>query len=147
MATVTLADRRASLKSCTLFADLAPDTLGLLAEAVRVEAFAAGEDVCLKGEAADCVYVVHRGSLGVYLPALADPVTVLQRHDLFGEYGLFTGVRTSRIRALEPALLLSVDYPRFKALMHQFPSVMYGVLETTVARLARAEARLAGTGG
>lgn len=144
MAVVSIADRRTSLQSCPLFASLDSDTLALLAEAVMVETFGADEDVCLKGEPADCVYLVHQGALDVLLPDQELPVTQLRRHDLFGEYGMFTGVRTTGIRASELTILLSIDHPRFRALIHQFPSIMFGLLEVTVHRLIRAESRMAG---
>ncbi len=141
MATLSVTQRRTCLASCPLFAELSPDTLGVLAEAVVVEEFGQGEDVCLQGEPADCVYVVERGVLDVILPGREQPVRQLGRHDVFGEYGMFTGLRTSRIRAAAPTILLSMDYERFRALMHQFPSIMSGLLEAAVERLTKAEAR------
>ena len=139
MATLSVAQKRTCLASCPLFADLNPDTLGILAETVVAEEFGQGEDVCLKGEPADCVYIIERGALDVFLPGRDQPVRRLVRHDVLGEYGMFTGLRTSSVRAAEPSVLLSIDYERFRALMHQFPTIMAGLLEAAVERLTKAE--------
>jgi CRP/FNR family cyclic AMP-dependent transcriptional regulator len=139
---LTTADKQASLRACPLFAGLPNDALGVLAEALTVEAFGAAEDVCVHGEVADCIYVIHQGSLAVFLPGAATAVRTLAAGDLLGEYGMFTGRRTTTVRALEASTLLSLDHARFRAFLFQVPLAMHRLLELTVRRLQEAEQRL-----
>jgi CRP-like cAMP-binding protein len=143
MTMLDTASRRSSLQSCALFSGLDADALNVLAEAVIVETFAAGETICAAGEPADRVFVIHRGRVAVILPGGTEPVRHMGRHDLVGEYGQFGGARSSTLVAEDEATLLSIDYPRFQAVCFRFPSVMHGLLEATVRRLRAAEARLA----
>ncbi len=141
---ITTADRQACLQGCTLFSGLEVGTLKVLAEAFDTESFAEGEDVCLHGEEADCVYVVLRGELGIYLPGHDQPIRRVGSGAILGEYGMFSGTRTASLRAEKETTLLSMDYGRFRSFLFQYPNAMYGLLEVAVQRLSEAEARLRG---
>ena len=129
------------LKSCALFSKLPQSTLGVLAEAMEEERFDDGEVVCLHGEEADRVYVVHEGRLAVVLPGATAPVRHLDRGEILGEYGMFRGTRTTSIYARGATALLSLDYARFRSFLFQYPAAMHDLLAVTVDRLVEAEAR------
>ena len=139
---LTTADKQSCLQSCALFSGLESGTLAVLAEALEEEQYGKGEEVWLQGEEADRVYVVFRGTIGIFLTGVPTPVRSLGRGDIVGEYGLFSGTRTATVKAEDEAVLLSIDYPRFKRFLFQYPAAMYGLLGTAVHRLAEAEARL-----
>jgi CRP/FNR family transcriptional regulator, cyclic AMP receptor protein len=128
------------LEASQLFREVPPNELGVLASMMHRETFAAGETVCERGEPATGVYVIVRGQLGVFLAGSADPVRHLGPSDIFGEYGMFgPGLRTSTVRALEPTIMLSLDYEHFRRFLLQFPQATLGLLAVTVKRLVDRE--------
>ncbi len=139
---ITTVQKQQCLKACAIFASLEAEALGVLAAAMEAEVFGDGEEVCAFGEPADCVYVVMDGELAVFLPGAAQPVRHLGVGAVLGEYGMFTGKRTTTIVAAGRATLLSMEYPRFKAFLSQYPDAMYTLLATAVDRLSAAEAKL-----
>jgi CRP-like cAMP-binding protein len=141
---ITTAQKQHCLQSCRLFSGLDPGTLGVLAEAVEVEQFAEGEEVCLHGEEADCVFVILSGSVAVILPGATTPVRSMSSGEIFGEYGMFKGVRTTSIVAEQASALLSMDYTRFKDFLFHYPEALYNLLEVAVDRLEQAENRARG---
>ncbi len=141
------ADRLRALGACPVFARLPAEHLGVLAEMLGTERLAPGEVLFECGEAADRVFVVAAGSLGVFLPGRAEPVRALGPGELLGEYAMFANlVRTATVRAGSEAVLLSLDYRRFRAFLLRFPESALVLLGTAVERLVEAEAR-AGSGG
>ncbi len=119
-----------------------PATMAVLAEVLETEVYEQGEDICVHGEEADSVYVVVDGSLGVYLPDTKTPIRHLGAGTIFGEYGMFTGARTTTVTADEKTTALSMEYSRFKSFLFQYPDAMYKLLAVAVDRLGTAEARL-----
>jgi len=132
----------ACLQTCELFADLDPSTVGVLAEAMEAESYRQGDEVCEFGEPADCVWVIMEGELGVYLPDVPAPVRRMTPGQILGEYGMFGGTRTTTVRAEAGAVLLTVDYERFRSFLSQYPQALYKLLEVAVERLEQAEAKL-----
>jgi CRP-like cAMP-binding protein len=144
---IDTAAKKSCLQTCGLFADLDPSTLGVLAEAMEAESYGADDEVCEYGEQADCVWVIMEGELGVYLPGVEEPVRRMHPGQILGEYGMFGGVRTTTVMAEREAVLLTMDYERFRSFLYQYPQALYRLLEVAVARLEQAEARLRGAGG
>jgi CRP-like cAMP-binding protein len=141
---ITTGQKQQCLKGCAIFAPLDAEALGVLAAAMEAERFGDGEEVCAFGEPADCVYVVMEGGLAVFLPGAEQPIRRLEAGDVLGEYGMFTGTRTTTIVAAGATTLLSMPYPRFQAFLTQYPGAMYALLATAVDRLSKAEAKLYG---
>ena len=141
---ISTAQKQACLQSCSLFSGLDAGTLGVMAEALEVESFADGEDVCLHGEEAECIYLIMQGSVAVMLAGADEPIRRLGPGDIFGEYGMVTGLRTTSIFAEGESVLLSMGYGRFKDLLFQYPDAMYNLLAVAVDRLEKAEARTQG---
>ena len=99
------------LRACPVFAPLSPESLAVLAEMVRIDAYGAGETVREAGEAAAECCVVASGSLAA---------TVL---------------------AVRESEMLVVDYERLQRLLLEFPEATFSLLGTTVRRLIDAERR------
>ena len=135
------ADRIPTLATRPVIAAIPPDELGLLAEMMHTERLAAGETLLEQGEPSDRIYVVARGSLCVSLPAAPEPLRTRGPGALLGAYGLFVAQgRTATVRAGAESTLLSLDYPRFRAFLRQFPEATLVLLATAVERLVAAEA-------
>lgn len=135
-------EKRESLRRCRLFTNLEPTALAVLAEVVEEELFGRDEEVCEAGEAAERVYVIHSGTLAVFLPGTQAPVRKMHAGDVFGEYGLVTGTRTTTIRATEDTVMLSLDYERFRSFLLRYPSALFELFGVTVRRLTEAEEKL-----
>ena len=131
----------ALLTSCPVFAPMPAEDVALLGEIMRTERFRAGQKVCVAGETASEVYVIADGTLGVSLPGDARIVRQMRRGEILGEYGMFgRGVRTATVEAQEDAVLLSLDYERFREFLLAFPASTLALLEVTVQRMTSAEA-------
>ncbi len=134
------AEKLRILGRCPLFSGIPAADLAVLAEMMRTEYVAAGELLFQSGEYSDCAYVVAAGTLGVYLPSESLPVRALSPGDLLGEYGMLVDLaRTATVRAATDAVLLSLDYQRFRAFLLRFPEATLALLKTAVARLIEAE--------
>ena len=136
-------ERRQALAACPVFTGVPPADLGVFAEMLESERFDAGSTLFEKGDPSDRVYLLARGRLTVHVPGRPGPVRTLGPGDLLGEYAMFAGrARTATVRAETDAVLLSVDEPRFRAFLLQFPQATLVLLKTAVERLVAAEAAL-----
>lgn len=141
MSALSAAERSRVLAACPVFSQVPAQSLGVLAEMMETERLAPEELLFEHGEPSDRVYVLAAGSLDVFLPGRSHPVRALGPGDLLGEYGMFSELtRTATIRAKAEAVLLSLDYRRFRAFLLQFPEVALVLLKTAVERLVAAEA-------
>jgi CRP-like cAMP-binding protein len=137
-----IGEKLRTLGTCPLFSGVPSVELAVLAEMMRTEYLRADEILFRAGEFSDSVYVVVAGTLNIFLPNDPLPVRALLPGDLLGEYGLLANLaRTATVRASTDAVLLSLDYQRFRAFLLRFPEAMLVILKTAVARLVAAENR------
>jgi CRP-like cAMP-binding protein len=140
MSSLSTASKLGVLGRSGVFARIPPDALGVLAEMMQCESLRAGELLFEQGEPSDRVCVVAQGSLSVLVRGKPAPVRRLGPGELLGEYGMFAGqLRTASARADEASTVLSLDYPRFRAFLLQFPEATLVLLATAVGRLVEAE--------
>lgn len=129
-----------TLRDCEAFASAEDSDLQWLAEQAQIEAVGPGDVVFEHGDETANVYVVVSGSLRIRVHEDAKLVSVAERSSLFGEYAMFAhGVRTARVAATEPCVLLSIDEAPFREFLLRCPTVMMELLQTAVRRLQRAE--------
>jgi CRP-like cAMP-binding protein len=134
------AQRASVLSQSRVFAALPRSELGVLAEMMRVESFPKDSTVMEAGEPADCVYVVAEGTLAVSVGG--KHVRELGAGSVLGEYGMVgNAVRTATVVAVSDALLLSIDYERFKDYLLRFPEALWVLFEGAAKRLVEAERR------
>jgi CRP-like cAMP-binding protein len=137
---LSIAEKLRAVETCPLFSGVPSADLAVLAEMMRTEYLRADEILFQAGEFSDSVYVVAAGTLNVFLPDESLPVRALSPGDLLGEYGLLANLaRTATVRASTEAILLSLDYQRFRAFLLRFPEATLVMLKTAVARLVAAE--------
>jgi CRP-like cAMP-binding protein len=138
---LSVAERIRTLGICPVFARIPSSQIGVLAEMMETERLETGEALFEHGEPADRMYVVAGGTVGVFLPGRTEPVRTLEAGGLLGEYGMFSARRrTAAVRAETDAVLLSLDYLRFRAFLLQFPEATLALLKTAVQRLIASEA-------
>jgi CRP-like cAMP-binding protein len=132
-----------SLLASPVLARMPGESVRRLAEMVREERFDAGETLWERGEPAGGVAVVASGRLEVFAASADRPARVLGPGELLGEYGMFgAGVRSATVRAAEPAVVYTLEYPRFRAFLESSPGALSVLLEVAVARLVEVEERL-----
>jgi len=137
---LSTAAKLTALSRCDVFARIPSDALGVLAEMMEAESLGAGDLLFERGEPSDAVFVVAAGTLAVHGADRAEPVRTLGPSELVGEYGMFAGqTRTATVTATDDSTVLSLDYERFRAFLHQFPQAMFELLATAVQRLVEAE--------
>lgn len=135
---VNTSDKVGVLARSTVFRRLPHESLTLLAEVLGVDEFPSGSTVCERGDQADNVFIVASGTLAVFVDSRV--VRRLAVGDVVGEYGMFgAGVRTATVRAETDALLLAVDYERFRSFLFAMPEAMWALFGIAAERLAAAE--------
>lgn len=131
------------IMACETLAPLGESGAAILGEMMTDQSYADGDQIMGEGSAADRIFVVVQGSVSVYLPGATSPVRQMGSGSILGEYGLFASRhRTTTVKADGDCVLLWLEYPRFKSFLHQFPEVLFHLLEATVQRLVELEERI-----
>jgi len=125
----------ATLKKSKIFSFISDNELFALALMFEVRQLKDGEVLCLEGDQAEEVYVVHSGNIIVHLPK-QHKALVKQVGDVVGEYGLFThGKRTAKMTAKGESTILYLDYERFTRFLLVFPEATLKLFKYTVQKL------------
>jgi CRP-like cAMP-binding protein len=111
-----------------VFAQLDRIALARLAACVESLTFGVDATVCSEGDAADSLYVVSRGTFGVFV---LDPVTErdgcvssLEPGDVFGELALLSDQpRSATVRADTGGEVLRLERERFRDLLKREPAI------------------------
>ncbi len=131
-----------------LFAGLSNVALARLAAHVEPESVRDGATVCVQGETGDSLYIVVRGTFGVFIAAAGDAgetrVGTLEPADYFGEMALLTDEpRSATVRAEGDGEVLRLERARFCALFEQEPSAALTIAATLCSRLRVADDAIA----
>ncbi|MBI2755473.1 MAG: cyclic nucleotide-binding domain-containing protein [Chloroflexi bacterium] len=129
-----------------LFAHLDRVALARLAACAEARAVGPGESVCREGDPADGLYVVSRGTFGVYLSGPSGigetQVGVLGPGDSFGEMALLDDEpRSATVRAEASGEVLRLERSRFLDLLRKEPGVGYAIA-VALSRLLRERDRV-----
>jgi CRP-like cAMP-binding protein len=131
---VPVARRKALLEGQPALESLTDELFEQLAIELREEEFAPGDVVVAEGEAGDRFYVIAEGRAEVSArgPAGPLPLATLSPGELFGEVALLRpdARRTATVTALTPLLVLSLDAPRFAAILADYPEARAAFLAT-----------------
>jgi len=104
-----------------------------------------GQIIVRQGELGDCMYVILEGKVEVLQRKEEQEycLAVLEKGDFFGEMCLFDqGVRTTTVRALGGAILLTVDKRTFVQRLHEDASFAYKIVRRMARRIRDLEAML-----
>lgn len=136
----------ARLRRLPLFARLADDELGDLADRIRLRAFRRAEAIFRKDDPATHLYLVLDGAVKISLPGEFGQealVAIMRPGEFFGELALFDRTpRSATAVALEDtrAALLAGD--DFLAFLERHPSAVRVVLETLARTIRRLSDRV-----
>ena len=98
-----------------------------------------------QGEAGDCMYVIQQGRVAVVQErdGREVPLAVLGKGDFFGEMALFDReVRSSTVRAIGEALVLTVDKKTLLRRIHEDPSLAFRIVQQMSQRIRELDTEL-----
>ena len=128
--------RAALLAQSSVFSNVPPNELKILATMFEERALQDGEVLCHAGDLASCVFAIASGNIDVFLPEQPEPVSRCNVSDIVGEYGMFlSGRRSATLRAVGPTNVFVLDYKHFKRFLLAFPESMMALFAMCVARL------------
>ncbi len=131
----------AELRNVDFLRELSDDEMRILAGAVRVHQFGAGEALVREGETGDALYIIRRGVVDVTAKgADGHPIHLneLTRPAFFGEMALMTGeARNATIRARTDVEVLEMTRNGFTELFKSHPDAAAQMSEIIAARLSQ----------
>src|SRR5438105_5587999 len=101
-----------------------------------------------EGEDATELFVVERGRVAIANRSddgRESLVALMEAGDLFGEMGLFDGVRSADARALETSTVVAVPYGPLREALDRQPSALWSVVELLARRIRAVDEALADT--
>ncbi|HEV8258726.1 MAG TPA: mechanosensitive ion channel family protein [Casimicrobiaceae bacterium] len=142
--------RVALLRSLELFAPLTDDETHALAAQLIGTPFGVGDFATRQGEPSDSLYILARGSVGIFRDAAPGSSSARQRlatlaaPEIFGEMGLLTGeARSATIAAESEVLCYRLDKAAFESIIQARPELAAALAQTATARSALNDATLA----
>jgi len=140
----SLSHEAESLSQVPLFKRLESDELERLATRVEQVDFPAGETIFNENDKGDALYVVHVGSVRIWvLDEDAEPVTLaeLKPGDFFGELAVLDrGPRSSNATAITEITLHRLSSDDFQAFLMQHPDASIDVICEIAARMRQTNA-------
>jgi CRP-like cAMP-binding protein len=139
----------AVLAATELFADAPPEALRTIALTATERALVRGDVLFHEGDPPDALYIVLRGRVAIAIDnrpidSRESVVALMESGDLFGEMGLLDDLpRSAMARALEPSDVLCVPYGPVHQVLHDQPSMLWGVARMLAGRLRAMDEALA----
>ncbi len=131
----------AELRGVDFLRELSDDEMRILAGAVRVRQFGAGEALVREGESGDAFFIIRRGVVDVSANgADGNPIHLneLTRPAFFGEMALMTGEsRNATIRARTDVEILEMSRSGFTELFKSHPDAAAQMSEIIAARMSQ----------
>jgi CRP/FNR family cyclic AMP-dependent transcriptional regulator len=146
MTTLSLMERVLFLRKVQLFGTLAPPDLEPIASIAREQAFAGGDTIAEQGEDGAEMHIIVRGEVSVTTGHGDGRRVVATRSsgDVVGEMSLLTNEpRIAGLVCDGPVRVLTIDRPRFEAILRERPETSLGVIRVLCDRLAEGEAHTA----
>ncbi len=143
-----IAARCDTLARIELFGALTDDERRALASELANFPFVANDVISRQGEAADSLYILARGRIGVFDDSAGgtgarDRLATVDAPAYFGEMGLLTGqARGATIIAQDEVLCYRLDKAGFDAILKARPELVEAMSRAVVARQAANDARL-----
>lgn len=101
--------------------------------------FVQDEQIFYQGEAGNCLYLLLKGTVSIYLTSDFDgreiSLCVLKSGDVFGEMALASGtIRSANVKALDDVIALSINRDHFEAFVSLEPKFSINMLTTLAQR-------------
>ena len=124
------------LKIFSMYNNLTPDELKLIAQDTTVLSFERGERVCEEDTDSDSMFFIFSGAVSISKKGVS--FANLVTGDYFGEMSLITdGKRNATVTTLEPAVLFEISSELFDKIFEKFPKAVHNLLVTYDTRLRR----------
>ena len=97
-----------------------------------------GNTIIRQGDEGECIYIIQEGKVEVFTIVEGQEIILakLEEGDFFGEMAVFTqSVRSSSVRALGEARVLTVDKKTLFRTMQENPSLSFRFLQTMSTRI------------
>lgn len=143
---MTLDAEVSSLRQVSMFRDIEPSRLRLLAFASERVHFEPGQRFFARGDAADAAYLILDGTASVSIDGPQGPVrlALLGGDALVGEMGILADQpRSATVTAETATLALRIDRGVFLELLFQFPQIGISVMRELALRLEQTNQQLA----
>ena len=136
------------LADTPLFASLPAEALAVIARAARTRQLTRNDVLFRQDDEATELFVVEQGRVAI--AARSDDgreslMALMEPGDLFGEMGLFDGVRSADARALEPSTVVAVPYGPVRQILEDQPQLLWEVVRLLTARLRAVDEALSDT--
>jgi CRP-like cAMP-binding protein len=129
-----------ALRTMPLLASVAQRDLENITKLGRLHSFEPGQTIVERGEPADALYIVMRGTAGVDVGGRHH---TLQPGDFVGEMALVAGgSRTATVKAESRVSVLRIGAPEFQGFLLQQPRVAVAMLRSMVERLHEVQERI-----
>jgi len=124
------------LKIFSMYNNLTPDELKLIAQDTTVLSFERGERVCEEDTDSDSMFFIFSGAVSISKKGVS--FANLVTGDYFGEMSLITdGKRNATVTTLEPSVLFEISSELFDKIFEKFPKAVHNLLVTYDTRLRR----------
>jgi cAMP-dependent protein kinase regulator len=116
-----------ALPRIPLFSDLKRDELIHLIEKIQPKRFAKGDWICREGDPGSSLYIISRGSVGIFRKDSEKGrifLNTLKEGDFFGEFAFFSGSsRAATGEALEETEILEISKEDLNEMIRKFPGL------------------------
>src|SRR5207237_3313514 len=136
------------LAQTAFFAGMDAPALEAVAQASSERELRRNDVLFHQGEQADSLFVVEKGRIAIANRSedgRESLVALMEPGDLFGEMGLFDGIRSADARALELSTVVAVPYGPVRVALEQQPDALWSVVELLAGRLRSVDEALADT--
>jgi CRP-like cAMP-binding protein len=138
----------ALLAHTPFFAGLDPVAVEAVAQLCEHRDLRRNDVLFRQGEPATELFVVEHGRVAIANRSedgRESLVALMEPGDLFGEMGLFDGIRSADARALETSKVVAAPYAPIRAALEHQPSALWSVVELLAERLRAVDEALADT--
>jgi CRP/FNR family cyclic AMP-dependent transcriptional regulator len=129
----------AYLSPITLFSELSPDELSVIAGRLKQRSFRADEVIFKQGEPGDAMYIIRLGRVRIYSQDESGKeltLNVYQEGEFFGEFSLIDGEpRSASAEAVEPTEALVLRNRDLIAILSDHPEIAVSLMRGLVSRL------------
>ena len=136
------------LADTPLFASLPAEALAVIARAAQTRQLTRNDVLFRQDDEATELFVVEQGRVAIATRSddgRESLMALMEPGDLFGEMGLFDGVRSADARALEPSVVVAVPYGPVRQILEQEPQLLWEVVRLLTARLRAVDEALSDT--
>ena len=138
-ATIDNTDPGALLKSVVLFRNMPPKMLLELSQRLRFVNYRGQTDIFHAGDEGATMYIILRGAVKIFVPAIDGREVVLAVHragDLFGEMALLDAEpRSASASTMEDTEMATLNRIDFHEVLERHPEAQRAIIEVLVERL------------